>query len=56
MSGKFTLTITLGNEAMQTNEDVAEALRVAASRIESRALPLIRDINGNNVGSWEFTS
>jgi len=53
---KFILTISLSNDAMQTPEDVAEALRVAASRIESYALPLIFDLNGNTVGSWEFTS
>jgi len=63
---KFTLTIELGNEAMQTGEDVVGALK---SVIRSPYLPCgeftesivpidpvtIRDENGNTVGSWEVS-
>ena len=53
---KFKLEIRLGNEAMQTPEDVAEALRGVASQLED-GVPfdnrLIRDHNGNETGSWK---
>jgi hypothetical protein len=62
---KFTLTIELGNEAMQTALDVAEALRGTADRLfmYRQGLPdkfganekgHIKDENGNWVGSWEI--
>jgi hypothetical protein len=51
---RFTLEIELGNAAMQTGEDVAHALRVAAAALEevgcSRSS--IWDVNGNRVGVW----
>lgn len=59
---KFLLQIELGNDAMQTGQDVASALDLIA---EPRAtLPTltmlsdgdsgnIRDSNGNTVGKWE---
>lgn len=51
----FTLTITLGNEAMQTPEDVAWALRKAIEQLEAgETRRNIRDSNGNTVGMWEF--
>ena len=55
MSDEFTLTIRLGNDAMQTTSDVAEVLRSAAADLESgRVAAPVLDINGNHVGSWEF--
>ena len=52
---EFTLTIQLGNAAMQTSEDVAEALaRVADSLLAGVQSGTIRDINGNTVGSWNL--
>ena len=33
---EFTLTIRLGNDAMQTGGDIAEALRKVADRIDAR--------------------
>lgn len=57
----FTLTITLGNEGMQSDLDIAEALRAVADTLsESDDSPsnpttgaeVIRDINGNTCGSW----
>jgi hypothetical protein len=58
---EFTLTITLGNDAMQTGGDVAEALREVAGRIDDRRGGLfedsgrIRDANGNTVGEWRVS-
>lgn len=56
----FTLTITLGNDAMQSDHDIARALRAVANTLsESDDSPsnlagpeLIRDVNGNRVGEW----
>lgn len=61
---KFTLEIKLGNEAMQTTDDVAEALRRVAStlikmvyisELNDDAWP-ISDLNGNKVGSFVVKS
>jgi hypothetical protein len=55
----FTLTVTLGNDAMSTFADVARMLRAVASRIEDPDAPVegdgdaIMDINGNKVGRWK---
>jgi len=64
---RFTLTITLGNDAMQTGADVAQALRAAAERLEDRygfdyidewtgLGAFIYDANGNKVGRWGIES
>lgn len=52
--GTFTLTIELGNDAMQTGADVARALREVADRAEWSLVGhmAIMDDNGNRVGSW----
>ena len=63
---KFILEIELGNDAMQTGEDIARALmdvakdlmnygiggrsRYPVSKIDGRK---IMDENGNSVGKWE---
>jgi sulfur carrier protein ThiS len=55
----FQLQIKLGNEAMQTASDVADALRRVAERLDERgfdAPSIVRDANGNLVGAWERTS
>jgi len=56
---KFTIEISLGNDAMQSGPDVAKALRKVADFIEAyeSAATLvgggpIRDDNGNRVGKW----
>ena len=50
---KFTLEITLGNDAMQTTEDIADALQRTASKLESGyRTGNIMDLNGNSVGSY----
>ena len=56
----FSLKIKLGNEAMQTPEDVAAALRSVAQAVDrvgvsSGEYGTIRDLNGNTVGSWRVT-
>lgn len=54
MDDEFTLTIKLGNDAMQTRRDIADALRAVVDKLESGALDgKIFDTNGNKVGSWE---
>lgn len=51
----FTLTITLGNDAMQDGGDIAEALEWVADHtdIMGSREGSIRDRNGNTVGKWE---
>lgn len=63
MSHTFTLTIELGNDAMQTGADVAEALRRLAHRLEDDdaygelkpTSQRIKDRNGNTVGQFTVT-
>jgi hypothetical protein len=58
---KFMLEIELGNDAMQTVEDVCEALRFAATRVNlsyeepeaDSSIPLY-DRNGNTIGEARF--
>jgi hypothetical protein len=53
---KFTLSIELGNEAMQTGEDVARALREVAKKLDGGDdSGRIRDENGNTVGEWDLS-
>ena len=56
MVKNFKLKIELGNDAMQTPEDVAEALEGVASRLKNtgRREGAIFDTNGNKVGAYEF--
>ncbi len=61
MTQRFTLEIELGNEAMQTPDDVREALQRAIN-LDSTLANLIEftaddeaniyDANGNRVGKW----
>jgi hypothetical protein len=63
---RFKLTIDLGNEAMQTGEDVAALLLEAADDLRDHGPAVItdrdacgvalRDPNGNTVGSWQIES
>lgn len=52
--GEFVLRIKLGNEAMQSAEDVAWALRQLAHRLEQPGPTdgKVIDLNGNSVGTW----
>lgn len=54
---KFVLEIKTNNDAMQTGADIADRLRAIANLIEGQgsglvASGIIRDINGNRVGTW----
>lgn len=57
MEGKFTLTITLGNDAMTNVWHVGRALRDLADKMEANPQsddgPIL-DANGNTVGVWRF--
>ena len=58
---EFILKIALGNEAMLTREDVGDALDTVSRRLLHTGgefnitnFPyLVRDKNGNKVGTWE---
>ena len=50
----FTLTITLGNDAMQDKYDVARALESLAGELGYRDSGSVVDDNGNTVGTWSF--
>lgn len=53
---KFTLTIRLGNEAMQDQTDIGAALRELGHNLHSAidTNGTIRDLNGNTVGEWRI--
>jgi hypothetical protein len=52
----FELEIELGNESMQTAEDVALALRNVAYGLEAgKTEGRVTDINGNTVGAWNIS-
>ena len=57
---KFRLTIKLGNDAMQSADDIAAALVRTAARVARRGEAIqgdsgvIMDDNGNRVGTWEL--
>lgn len=49
------VTITLGNDAMQTPEDAAKALRGVCDRLDRRETGgAIFDVNGNYVGQFKI--
>lgn len=58
---RFVLTIELGNEAMSTQDDIAQAMQRVGAILRTYGrtrTPLIgdsgpiRDSNGNRVGGW----
>lgn len=56
---KFVLIIELGNAGMTNSQQVAEALRKTAdkvqhARVRSHEGGKIMDVNGNSVGEWDF--
>ena len=52
---KFTLEIEMGNDAMQTTEDIIDALKQVIKKMESgRDGGFIQDVNGNNVGTFDI--
>lgn len=54
---RFILTIELGNDAMQTYQDVHDALRKVADFVSADPGDTgnVRDANGNTVGKWSVT-
>ena len=55
---KFEINIDLGNEAMETAEDVARALETVATRLRRQGdffAGIIHDLNGNSVGEFGLT-
>jgi hypothetical protein len=54
MHGKFTLSIQLGNEAMETADDIATALEMVAGRLHDGCdAGSIHDVNGTKVGQFK---
>lgn len=57
---KFVLSVDLGNAAMQTKDDVADALMAVAKRIRREGSDQradkhsVTDLNGNSCGQWSF--
>jgi hypothetical protein len=52
---RITITIDLGNEAMQNMDDVARALQALAKRMLNGNEPAkVMDENGNSVGTVEY--
>jgi hypothetical protein len=57
---KFELTISLGNDAMNNEQDLADAIRKVANSVEQFSIEAgstiiggtTRDENGNKVGTW----
>jgi len=59
MVAGFTLTIEMGNEAMRTYADIAQATRRIFADFANRGDELLQDdsgriydLNGNKVGTW----
>lgn len=56
---KFKLEIELGNDAMQSGRDVADALNNVAFQLQDVTMRLeemggmVVDENGNTVGAWQ---
>jgi hypothetical protein len=52
---QFVLKINLGNDAMQTGQDISDAIhQLKFERYYSvdGLMGCVRDINGNTIGSW----
>lgn len=53
---KFTLTITMGNDAMQDEIDVIQALRQVIHKLgDMRTSGEVLDANGNAVGKFQLS-
>lgn len=53
---KLVITIDTGNDAMQTDDDVAQVLKDLARRVKERGMDnvsKVMDRNGNKVGTVE---
>lgn len=55
LDNRFTVTIDVGNDAMQTLEDIAGTLEGVAERLRmGESSGKVRDLNGNTVGRFTF--
>jgi hypothetical protein len=59
---KFSLEIEMGNEAMQSYADIAQAVRRIFADFANRPEEVdegengnVYDLNGNKVGTWEIS-
>ena len=53
----FKLEIRLGNDAMQTHDDIANALEEVATKVHNGCTHgYVRDINGNTVGDFSVSA
>jgi hypothetical protein len=53
LTGSFKLDIKLGNDAMQTDADIADALNEVITKLDRGTLEgTIKDFNGNTVGRF----
>ena len=53
---QFVLKINLGNDAMHTRSDIAQALRTVADQMDNGfSARAIWDDNGNQVGQYKVT-
>jgi len=51
----FKIEIKLGNDAMSTPENVADAMELIIYKLrDGETSGTIMDANGNSVGKWEF--
>ena len=58
-ANSFTVELELGNEAMQTQDDIISALKNVIRQLPSVAMSKgiavkIKDANGNTVGKWGY--
>ncbi len=60
--GTFKLEIKLGNEAMNSPQDIGLALRSLSRRVaeidvsDEEVEGIVRDTNGNRVGAWSYVN
>lgn len=55
MEGEFKLEISLGNDAMQNERHVGEAVMGVGEAVKNgRMAGSVRDVNGNTVGTYWF--
>lgn len=53
---KFKIEIKMGNSAMQTSDDIINALKQVIEKMENGSGGgIIQDENGNNVGTFDWS-
>jgi hypothetical protein len=51
---KLVLTINIGNDDVQTRDDVARVIKQHLTKIANKDSGKIMDDNGNSIGKWEY--